>query len=167
MIVVEPRVVQKPSQHYVGKRDVIEMSAQPQFIPNAIGEVMAWASTNAELAGQPPFMRFWCIDMPGRMDVEIGVPVRNAVEPGAGLTAGTLPAGRYAALEYANIAEGIAGNAHLLQWMAKEGHTADSWSAPEGEAFAARLEAYLSDPSTEPDPAKWVTEVAILLKGES
>jgi len=81
-----------------------------------------------------------------------------------GLTAGTLPAGPYAALQYRDVAKGMEGNAHLLDWMALHGHVADASMTPEGECFAGRVETFLTDPAVEPTPAMWVTEVAILVK---
>ncbi len=163
MIVVEPAIVAKAAQRYVGKRAVIAMADLPQFIPASIGEVAGWLGAMAPEAG-PPFLRYWCIDMPGRMDVEVGIPVANAAEPRAGLTAGTLPAGRYGSLQYRDVAKGIEANAYLLDWMARQGHVADAKTTAEGDAFEARFEAFLSDPAVEPNPGMWVTEVAIRLK---
>jgi hypothetical protein len=36
---------------------------------------------------------------------------------------------------------------------------------PEGSAWGGRFEEYITDPSAEPDPANWETDVAYLLRG--
>jgi hypothetical protein len=38
------------------------------------------------------------------------------------------------------------------------------WDVENGDAFAARVEFYLTDPADEPDQEKWETEVAIRLR---
>jgi hypothetical protein len=54
-------------------------------------------------------------------------------------------------------------NAALLDWAAKQGLPLDSRQTPEGEAFGARFESYLTDPAAEPDAAKYETQVLIRL----
>jgi len=36
---------------------------------------------------------------------------------------------------------------------------------PEGSAWGSRFEEYITDPAGEPDPSKWETDVAYLLRG--
>jgi hypothetical protein len=46
--------------------------------------------------------------------------------------------------------------ADLLAWAEKKGTVWDKWPAgPKSEAWRARVENYLTDPTKEPDPAKW------------
>lgn len=165
MIVFGPQIEFREAFDYVGKRAVVAMASLPQFIPRSIGEVAGWLAEHAPGAqAGPPFLRYWCIDMPVRLDVEVGVPVERPIAPPDGLTAGTLPAGRWAVLQYRNVSEGIEGNAHLLNWMALHGYAADASMSVKGECFAARVETFLTDPAAVPAPARWVTEVAILVK---
>jgi hypothetical protein len=79
------------------------------------------------------------------------------------VAAEVLPAGRYAALIYRGVQNGIAGNAALLAWGAAQGLQWDQWSTPQGDAFGGRVEFFLTEPDVEPDPAQWETEVAIRL----
>jgi effector-binding domain-containing protein len=102
--------------------------------------------------------------MPAMMDIEIGVPVADAVADGEGpVQAGILPAGKYATLVYTGIANGYEANAALIAWGMNEGLKWDSYGDEKGEVFGARYESYLTDPAVEPDQTKWETEVAIRL----
>ncbi len=40
------------------------------------------------------------------------------------------------------------------------GITLDCWDTPEGTAWRARVEHYLTNLATEPDPGKWEVDVA-------
>jgi hypothetical protein len=53
-----------------------------------------------------------------------------------------------------------ASNATLQQWAQLRGSAFDSWDTDRGSAWGGRVEHLLTDPSTEPDPAKWEVEAA-------
>jgi effector-binding domain-containing protein len=73
---------------------------------------------------------------------------------------GTLPAGRYATLVHVGPYDGlIDANARLQAWAREQGHV----FACEGPKWDGRVERSLNDPTAEPNPAKWQTEVAYLL----
>ena len=83
-----------------------------------------------------------------------------------GVISGRLPAGRYATILYRGPYGGpddglYRANAALIGWGMERGVKWDSEQTPAGERFACRLEIYLIGPQSEPDPAKWETEVAI------
>jgi hypothetical protein len=108
-------------------------------------------------------MRYHVINMAAKMDVELGAPVVTPLQGDGRVTAGVLPAGRYAALVYTGVKRGVEANATLLRWGAEQGLKWDKWDTAQGEAFSGRVEYYLTEPDNEPDPAKWETEVAIRL----
>ena len=56
----------------------------------------------------------------------------------------------------------VASNAALQHWAQHEGITFDTWDTPEGTAWRARAEHYLTNPAAEPDPAKWEVDVSDL-----
>ena len=56
----------------------------------------------------------------------------------------------------------IASNAALQDWADERGIEFDTWGTAEGSAWRNRAEHYLTDPSQEPDPGKWETDVAYL-----
>ena len=106
-------------------------------------------------------MRYHVINMPGNMDVEMGVPVAHAVSGNGRVSPGVIPAGRYASLVYTGIENGIPGNKALIDWAAANGVKWDRWDDANGDAFRSRVEYYLTDPDEQPDPKQWETEVAI------
>jgi effector-binding domain-containing protein len=78
--------------------------------------------------------------------------------------AGVLPAGRYVTLRHTGPYDGlIASNADLQDWAEARGITFDSRDTDHGEAWHSRVEHYLTDPSAEPDPAKWQVDIAYLV----
>ena len=111
--------------------------------------------------------------MAAGLQIEMGVPVATAIDGGGSdgdsgdggrITPGVLPAGRYAVLRHTGPYDGlIASNAALQRWAEEHGITFDSWDTPEGTAWRARAEHYLTNPAAEPDPSKWEVDVAYLI----
>jgi effector-binding domain-containing protein len=160
----EPKVEDRTEQHYAGIRAQVTMRELGSgIIPQLHGEVMAWLEQNGVPPVGAPILRYHVIDMAGKLDIEIGWPVGAPITGNGRVTAGVLPAGRYASLIYTGVANGIAGNAALLRWGEERGITWDRWETPEGDAFGARIETEQTDPADEPDMTKWETEVAIKL----
>jgi effector-binding domain-containing protein len=111
-----------------------------------------------------PFLRYNLIDMEGALEIEAGVPVPVAVGEEGRVFAGVVPAGRYGTLTHTGDYEGLVdANEALQEWARTEGLGWAMTPTEHGDRFESRLEVYLTDPSTEPDPAKWETEVAYLL----
>jgi effector-binding domain-containing protein len=159
----EPKLEDRPEQPYVAIRTQVTMQEMGPVIPQLLGEVFAWLGQQGVSPAGPPFMRFVVIDMAAQLDIELGVPVATAMAGAGRVTAGELPAGRYATLVYTGVQNGIPANAALQEWAAGQGITWQKWPTDKGEAWRARIESFLSDPDTEPDPAKWQTEVAYLV----
>lgn len=165
MIVREPRVDDRTEQPYLGLRGRAAQSELPNFIPASLDALLAYLAQQGVPPAGAPFMRFHVINMETAMDVEIGVPVASASAAPATDTIrpGTLPAGRYASLVYRGVTNGIPANGALLEWIDAQGLNPDRWDVPEGDAFAARYEVFLSGPEDDPDPGQWDSEVAIKL----
>jgi len=159
----QPRIEERKAQPYIGIRTQVPMQELSNTISPLLDEVFAWAEQQGIASVGAPFIRYHVINMEGLMDVEIGVPVATPVSGNGRVSQDVLPAGRYAALIYTGIENGIQGNAALLDWGAKEGLVWDRWEAENGDGFGARVEFFLTDPADEPNPSKWETEVAIRL----
>ena len=165
MKTTEPKLDDRTEQPYMGIRTQVPMEEMGSgLIPRLHGEVMSYLKKQDVAPAGAPFIRYWVINMPGLMDIELGWPVASALPGDGRVAAGSLPAGRYASLIYTGIMNGVAGNAALLDWGAQQGLAWDSWSSDAGDAFGARYETFLTDPDDEPDMAKWETEVAIRLR---
>ena len=157
----KPKLDDRKKQPYVGIRTQVPISKIRKLIPQLLGEVAAWLKEKGVAPSGPPFIRFHVIDMAALMDIELGWPVAKAVRGDKRVSAGTIPAGRYASLVYTG--NGIKANMALLDWAAEQGIRWDRWDDPNGDAFGARIETYVTDPEKEPKRAKWETEVAIRL----
>jgi effector-binding domain-containing protein len=159
----EPKVDRRDEQPYMGIRMQVTMGEMPQVIPQSFEELFAWLGERGIAPVGLPFVRFHVIDMDALMDIEMGVPVESSEEGDDQVTAGKLPAGRYASLVYTGLDNAIAANGALLKWGDEQGLGWDKWPVEKGEAFGGRYETTLTDPDEEPDTSKWETEVAIRL----
>ena len=162
-MITAPTLEDRPEQPYAAIRTQATMQELPTVIPQLHREVFAWLGRQGVAPAGAPFIRYLVIDMAAKLDIELGVPVATAVSGDGRVSAGVLPAGRYATLVYTGPQNGVAANAALLDWGAERGLVWDRWVAENGDGFGARLESYLTDPNDQPDPAKWETEVAIRL----
>jgi effector-binding domain-containing protein len=166
MKIGEPKLEERNEQQYVGIRTQTPVKNLQDVIPQLLDELFGWLGQRGIAPAGAPFIRYYVINMEADMDVELGVPVATAVPGDNRVSPGVLPSGRYAALTYTGVMNGIEGNKALIEWAAKEGLQWDRWEAENGDAFAARYESFLTDPAGEPDPAKWETEVAIKIAGK-
>jgi effector-binding domain-containing protein len=134
-------------------------------VDQAFPELFGWLAGHAIAPAGPPFIRYLVVDMTAGLQIEMGVPVGRNIDSDGRITPGILPAGQYAVLRHAGPYDGlIATNAALQQGAQEHGITLDCWDTPEGTAWGARVEHYLTNPATEPDPAKWEVDVAYLIR---
>jgi effector-binding domain-containing protein len=163
MKITEPKLEDRAEQPYAGIRTLAAIPELPTVIPQLLGEVFAWLGKQGLSPAGPPFIRYHVINMESKMDIEMGVPVASAVRGDGRVSAGILPAGRYATLIYTGVTNGLAGNKALIDWARANGIAWDRWDDQNGDAFRSRYESFLTNPEDEPDQAKWETEVAIRL----
>ncbi len=161
MITIPPTLVERPETHYVAVPRQVSMEQLDQAIPEAIDELAAWLATQGIDLSGAPLIRYRVIDMDNLLHVEIGWPLKTPVEAPSQFVVDVLPAGTYGCATYRDVSEGVEGNAVLLGWGHDTGVVWDSWSTNGGDAFASRVEFFLTGPEDDPDPAAWLTEVAI------
>lgn len=86
----------------------------------------------------------------GEMGIEAGLPIPERIPEQGQVIVSTLPGGQAAEAIHVGPYEGIHGTVEALGvWMRAEGK----------EPSGAPWESYLTDPGTEPDPAKWRTQI--------
>ncbi|MEZ6016881.1 MAG: GyrI-like domain-containing protein [Planctomycetota bacterium] len=148
---------------------VVELTVQPtvtvrtEVAPAEISRTLAAllpevvryvGEVGGEVAG-PPFTRYHG-EKDGKLDLEVGVPVRKGVEGRGRIQASTLPGGRAVTGdhvgEYHRLTE---THAKLAAWLAEHGEVASGgvW------------EVYWTDPGLEPDRSKWRTQLVQPLNG--
>ena len=161
----EPQIQERAAQHYAGIRRAVTMEGISGAVDEAFPELFGWLAGSGLAVGGPPFIRYLVIDMPGEMQIEMGVPVAAPITASGRIQPGTLPGGRYAVLRHTGPYDGlVASNAALQRWAQEHVIEFDTWDTPHGSAWRGRAEHYLTDPSQEPDPAKLETDVAFLIK---
>ena len=166
-MITTPTIEVRPDQPYVARRSRVAMPELGPVIERGIAETGAWLGQRGLEPADAPFVRYRVVNMAGQLDVEVGFPVAASQTGDGRVEAGVLPGGRYATLLYTGPYDGLmAANAALLDWGAQNGHAWDMRATPEGDAFGARLESYLTNPAVEPDSSKWRTVVAIRLADE-
>jgi effector-binding domain-containing protein len=160
---MEPTVVQRPEQTYVGRRETItmtELATVADHLPAMVGQL---AERGAAVAG-PPFLRYRVIDMSADLVVEAGIPVREPVGVEEPTFVGTLPAGMYATLSHVGHPDELmTATARLLDWARERGLPFDVTPTPEGEEWGCRLEIFLTNPAEQPDMHKWETVLSFRL----
>jgi effector-binding domain-containing protein len=117
------------------------------------GEVFSWLSARGTSPSGAPFIRYLFIDMPSRLDLEVGVKVAAALEGNERIATGSLPAGTYAvAIHTGHYDKLEESTARFLEWGQKNGIQWQKTNADPGEHWVSRVESYLNDPTDEPNP---------------
>ena len=133
---------------------VVRVTTTPEAIAESMGQALSKAYAAATSSGGavvgPPFTRYFSFGE--TIDYEAGVPVAAPFEP--------------AGDDEVKPAEIGGGEAAVAMHVGPYDTISETWEAlstwveTQGRKVASPpWEAYLTDPSTEPDPANWRTEV--------
>jgi effector-binding domain-containing protein len=154
---VEPTIVHRDEQPYVGRRESIAMTEFAR-VADHLPTMFGWlADRGAEITGAP-FFRYRVIDMAAELVVEAGIPVASPPQVDEPTFTDTLPAGRYATVTHiGHPGELMSVTARLLDWAQHEGLSWDVRQTAEGEVWGCRLEQLMTNPVEEPDMHKWET----------
>ena len=87
----KPIIDERPERHTAGIRLTSPMREFKKVIPRTLTEVLAWAKEHGVGTGEPPFMRFYVINMEGMMDMEIGIRVAEPVQANGRVTRASFP----------------------------------------------------------------------------
>ena len=140
------------------KTAVMRKEVPEADLADAMGQVFqtvmaALHEQGIEPASQP-FARYHSFGE--TIDFEAGVIVTSPVQPAGDVKPGELPAGPAAIAVHTGTYETLgATHAAMRRWL-----EANPGQQPNGGPF----EIYVSDPASEPDPAKWMTEVIYPLR---
>jgi effector-binding domain-containing protein len=157
--ILEPaRVEQRPERMYVGIRVVTPFRGMLRVRDELLRELRLWVEESGTETIGHGFLRLHVIDMNGPMNLEVGYFTEGACHGGGRVQPARMPAGRYATLTYRD--HSLRANRALIEWARDNGVEFDRHQEPEGDAFACRYEAYLTDPSVEPRKTKWAVELA-------
>lgn len=158
-MITEPKISLFSERPYVGIRVKTPFKGMFAVVDKLLKELRAWVKLHGIADEGPFFLRYHVIDMEGMMDIEVGFMVGNPRKGDDRVRPGVLPAGRYAHLTYSRYA--LRGNKALIGWIQQNNVKVDRWDDEEGDAFACRYEAYLTDYRVEPRKSAWEIELAI------
>lgn len=162
---IEPTLARRAEQPYVSIRtqaNFTEWGGVNALVP----EVLDWLGRNNISPAGPPFYRYHVIGgMVDRFDLEVGFPVSTAVDGDDRVRADALPAGRYVVLAHRGHPDSIAGSHTALVDWAERGGIKLTGNA-DRTRWGLMYESYTTDPETEPDPDRWLTELSYLAPDE-
>lgn len=158
-MITEPKISFRNEQPYVGIRVKTPFNGMFATVDKLLKELRNWVKAHAIADEGPFFLRYHVIDMDGMMDIELGFMVQEPLGGDDRVKPNILPKGRYASLTYTRYA--MRGNKALLAWIKENNIKMDRWDDKEGDAFACRYEAYLTDYRVEPRKTAWNVELAI------
>ena len=164
-MLTKPKLIHRREQPYVAIRTKVPIPFGA-LLPPMWDEVHAWLVSRNLAAAGAPFIRYLTTDMETRLDIEVGFPVAAAVTGDGRISAGILPAGRYAVLEYTGPYEGdgvFKANVAMMEWAKEKDIVWYTSTKDNVEWWGTRLEIYLTSPASEPDSNKWQTQLAFLV----
>ena len=155
-----PAIQERAAQSYAARAVTVRLDELGTVLPAMWPEVAGYvAQAGATIAGAP-FIRYVKIDMEAGCDLEIGIPTLTPVDGMERIVGGVVPAGQYAVVIHEGPFDSLMeSNAALQAWAAEQGLQFDV----RGDVWTARIESYLTDPESSPDPASWQTELAYKL----
>lgn len=160
----EPEIVQRAEQPYMAIKASVTLETIGTVLSQLHPEMFAWLDAHGARPVGAPFSKYNVIDMQRGMEVEVGVPVAEAVVGDQRVLPGVLPAGNYAGILYTGHPSGLMdATAALLDWAAKRALAWDVSDTPQGQRWGCRLEIYDTDPREEPDLDKWETRLLFRL----
>lgn len=160
----EPKIEFLEAEPYVAIRRKVSMAEIPTVLPPLISEVFIWMGKEKVEGNGAPFFLYLSMDEHNNMIVDVGIPTKIKVTGSGKIISRTFPEGDYAALthtgDYKNLRQ---AHMSLDKWIKENGYK-DRGVMDDDQLVGCRVEFYVSDPATEPDPEKWVTEVCILVE---
>jgi len=160
-MITEPKISFHDERMYVGIRVKTPFIGMFATVDKLLEEMRNWVKVHGIADEGPFFLRYHVIDMEDMMDIELGFIVQETQEGDDRVKPNVLPKGRYASLTYSRYA--MRGNKALIGWIKDNNIRIDRWNDKEGDAFACRYEAYLTDYRIEPRKKAWNVELAIKL----
>ncbi len=130
-------------------RATLTVAELPPWLGKAYAAVADVLTAQRAGPAGPPFARFHRLGG-GRFEVEAGFPATGPIRGNGDVQPSELPGGQVAVTMHIGPYEQMEpGYAALASWVGEHG----------GELAGDAWEVYFSDPSAEPDPTTWRTEI--------
>lgn len=149
----EPEIRELAAQGTAVERAVTDAAGMAATVDRAFPVLFGRLEELGVTPSGPPYIRF--LQTGERLEIELGVPVPGRVAGLDGAERAELPGGRVAVLRHLGHFQGLrdAGE-RLLAWVEERGE----------QASGPHWEVYVTDPRSEPDSSKWITDVYVPLR---
>lgn len=146
---LHPEIIDIDAVATASVRSVVPMAEIRDFFDGSFGALGALLADQGIAPIGPPYGLYR--GMPtDTVDVEVGFPVAEPIEPAGEVANGSLPAGRVVRAVHAGSFDGLgAAYGRLAEWMTGQGLTPSD----------SMWEVYLTEPSPDMDPADLRTEI--------
>jgi len=153
----EIRTIDFPAKQLVALRKEMPMSEMGTFIQKEMPKIgEAVMSKNIEMAGTAMTLTYVWDEENGVTESAVAIPVNGEQDLGGDYEFVEIAATKALVVDYYGEYEGsVAAHMAIDEYMKAQGLT---WKTPV-------IEEYVTDPSQEPDPSKWLTRVYYLLEG--
>ena len=160
----EPVIEHRGAKNYVAIETRVHMNEIPAVLPALIPKVYAWLNDRSIPAAGAPFFRYLAMNEKHELDVEVGVPVEQATQGDGEINAGFFTEGSYGVMTYTGDYK-FMREAHMKldAWLKQHGWREHFQVTSTHPKLGARTEFYINDPKVETDPAKWITEIVMLV----
>jgi hypothetical protein len=164
---IQPVLKEKAATSYAGFRIRLNRSQLDQAVPDAVLRLGRYFAEHELAACGPALVRYFVVDYTnGDVDIDVGLPIElSALPADERIHFAQLPSGTYATALHRGPYESLLDTTGALLEWAKRSRAV--WRVSnEGDVtwWASRVEHYLAAPPEHPDPFRWLTEVAILLR---
>lgn len=151
---INPRIKHKEEQYYVAITTKVLRRNIPEVLPPLIPKITNWLKAKTIEPKGPPFFHY--LQMEGeQLEVEVGIPIGENISGDENISVRKFPSGNYAeATHMGNYSELYKFHEQLHKWQREKGI----------ETIGNCIEYYPIDPTLEPDPQKWQTDVVIRVK---
>ena len=144
---------QVPEQHIAATRHSCSMDDIGETMAQAFPQIFETVTTAGAVPAGPPLGRYFSFGGPV-IDFECAIPVAAPFVGEGDVQPGTIGGGEAAFTTHVGPYDNIGATWEaMMEWLKDQGR------APAGPGW----ESYLTDPSAEPDSAKWLTEVVVPL----
>jgi effector-binding domain-containing protein len=153
----EPQLIDRPYRTYAAVRRTVGEGGFPEAVDSGFPVLDRWMAAHGLEAAGPGLIRYRA-EQGDTYVVDLGIPVEGDLPDGGdGVSIERLAAGRYVMVRHVGSFDGLTeAHARIDSWAAEHGVALD-------EDLGLRIEHYVVDPSGQPDPSKWVTEVEQLV----
>jgi hypothetical protein len=155
----------RKKQPYLAIRSRLIKRQIPRQAQLFLPEIRKFMEENGITDFGPSFLRYNVIGPNGDMDIEFG-HFTDKLHSGSGpIRAGILPGGSFVSVTWKGHYNKLTDvNAMLMGWGKMKGVAWDCAATEAGLFFGCRIDIFHTSMRNEPNPEKWLTEIAVMLK---